>query len=44
MSKTKSEDDIMELYQCGVRHFGENRIEELLRKSRNVPKEKSYDL
>lgn len=29
VTKTRSEDEIFAAYRCGVRHFGENRIEEL---------------
>lgn len=37
VSKTKSEADILELYQAGHRHFGENYVQELIDKAPNLP-------
>lgn len=37
VSKTKPEEDIMEAYNCGIRDFGENKVQELLRKKENLP-------
>ncbi len=39
VSKTKPEEDIMELYAQGVRDFGENYIQELRAKHENLPKD-----
>lgn len=39
MSKTKPEEDILELYQAGVRDFGENYIQELRQKQEDLPKD-----
>lgn len=37
VSKTKPESDILELYQAGHRHFGENYVQELISKVPNLP-------
>jgi PLP dependent protein len=37
VSKTKPESDILELYQSGHRHFGENYVNELITKAPNLP-------
>ncbi len=37
ISKMKSEDEIMEAYQAGHRVFGENKVQELLRKQEVLP-------
>lgn len=39
VSKTKSEKEIMKLYDQGQRIFGENRVQELLQKTENLPKD-----
>ena len=39
VSKTKSNDQIMEAYQQGQRLFGENKVQELLRKRELLPKD-----
>ena len=39
VSKTKSEDIIMEAYKAGHRIFGENKIQELVEKYKNLPKD-----
>ena len=37
VSKTKSEAEILELYNIGHRHFGENYVQEILSKASNLP-------
>ena len=37
ISKTKSPEEIMELYNCGHRLFGENKVQELLTKMERLP-------
>lgn len=37
VSKTHSVERILELYQCGQRDFGENRVQELLEKAPHLP-------
>jgi PLP dependent protein len=37
VSKTKSEAEILELYEAGHRHFGENYVQELVSKAPNLP-------
>ena len=39
VSKTKPNDMIMEAYNQGVRDFGENKVQELLRKKEELPKD-----
>lgn len=39
ISKTKSADDILEVYQAGQRLFGENKVQELLPKYEALPKD-----
>ena len=39
VSKTKSEEEIMELYDQGQRIFGENRVQELVQKAGSLPKD-----
>lgn len=39
VSKTKSEKSIKELYDFGYRHFGENKVLELIIKNKNLPKD-----
>ena len=39
VSKTKPEEDIMELYELGQRDFGENYVQELVRKYEALPKD-----
>ena len=39
VSKTKSEAEIMEAYEAGHRDFGENQVQELVRKQENLPKD-----
>ncbi|MFN8309682.1 MAG: YggS family pyridoxal phosphate-dependent enzyme [Chitinophagales bacterium] len=44
VSKTKSNEEILELYQKGQRLFGENRVQELLPKYEALPKDISWHL
>jgi len=44
VSKTKSVSDIMEAYNCGLRCFGENRVQELLNKKEQLPKDIEWHL
>lgn len=37
VSKMRNRDEIMELYQAGQRHFGENRVDQLLEKKALLP-------
>lgn len=39
VSKTKSKEDIQELYQQGQRDFGENYVQELVEKQESLPKD-----
>ena len=39
VSKAKSEGDILEAYNAGIRDFGENKVQELLTKYENLPKD-----
>ncbi len=39
VSKTKPSDMIMEAYQAGQRHFGENKVQELVTKYETLPKD-----
>lgn len=39
ISKTKPTSDIMEAYEAGYRHFGENRIQEMADKFEELPKD-----
>jgi PLP dependent protein len=39
VSKTKPAEDILELYNLGQRHFGENYVQELLDKQEELPKD-----
>lgn len=39
VSKTKHIDDIYEAYNAGQRIFGENRVQELIKKQENLPKD-----
>ena len=38
VSKTKPEKSIKNLYDFGYRHFGENKVQELVIKNKNLPK------
>ena len=37
VSKTRSTEEIMGLYEAGQRHFGENRVQELMAKAPELP-------
>ena len=39
VSKTKSEKSIKKLYDFGYRHFGENKVQELIIKNKGLPKD-----
>ena len=39
VSKTKPEEDIIEAYNAGQRHFGENKVQELAAKYEHLPKD-----
>lgn len=39
ISKTKPEGDLLEAYQSGQRHFGENKVQELVEKYEHLPKD-----
>ena len=39
VSKTKSNDELMQAYAAGQRHFGENYVQELLTKENELPKD-----
>lgn len=39
VSKTKPEDDILEAYKLGQRHFGENKVQDLALKYEHLPKD-----
>jgi pyridoxal phosphate enzyme (YggS family) len=39
VSKTKPVDDILELYNLGQKHFGENYVQELVEKAAQLPKD-----
>jgi pyridoxal phosphate enzyme (YggS family) len=44
VSKTRSNEQIMELYNSGQRIFGENRVQELVRKQQELPKDIKWHL
>ncbi len=44
VSKTKSEDEVMEAYQAGQRLFGENMVQELVEKYEHLPKDIEWHL
>ena len=44
VSKTRSNEQIMELYDLGQRVFGENRVQELVRKHTELPKDIEWHL
>jgi len=39
VSKTKPESDILEAYNYGIRNFGENKVQEMVGKHENLPKD-----
>lgn len=44
VSKTRSNEQILELYNMGQRVFGENRVQELIRKQETLPKDIEWHL
>lgn len=44
VSKTKPVSDIQEVYNCGIRTFGENKVQELLAKEEELPKDIEWHL
>jgi hypothetical protein len=44
VSKTKPVEDILSIYQCGQRVFGENKVQELCRKFESMPKDIEWHL
>ncbi len=44
VSKTRSEEEIMEAYQTGQRRFGENKVQEMARKQANLPNDIEWHL
>lgn len=44
VSKTKPESDIMEAYDAGIRDFGENKVQELVSKYEDLPKDIRWHL
>ena len=44
VSKTKSEEEVMEAYQAGQRLFGENMVQELVEKYEHLPKDIEWHL
>lgn len=39
VSKTKTSDEILDVYNCGLRDFGENRVQELVSKYSDLPED-----
>ncbi len=39
VSKTRNEDEIMDVYNCGGRDFGENKVQEFAQKQEQLPKD-----
>lgn len=44
VSKTKPIEDIMEAYDTGIRNFGENKVQEVVEKYENMPKDIKWHL
>ena len=44
VSKYRSLDELMDVYDCGHRHFGENRVQELADKASNLPSDIKWHL
>ena len=44
VTKTKTNDDIMNAYNCGQRLFGENRVQELTNKYNDLPKDIKWNM
>ena len=44
VSKTRSNEEIMEAYDMGIRDFGENHVQELIRKREELPKDINWHM
>lgn len=44
VSKTRSNNEIMDVYECGCRDFGENKVQELMQKYEDLPKDIRWHL
>ena len=44
VSKTQSKEDIMDVYECGQRIFGENKVQELTAKQKELPSDIEWHL
>lgn len=44
VSKYHTEEEIMEAYNCGQRDFGENKVQDLVKKAENLPKDIRWHL
>jgi len=44
VSKTRSNEEILEVYNAGGRHFGENKVQELVKKYEELPKDIQWHL
>ena len=44
VSKTRTNDEIMEAYNAGVRDFGENHVQELIEKRKSLPKDINWHM
>jgi pyridoxal phosphate enzyme (YggS family) len=44
VSKTRSNEEILEVYNAGGRHFGENKVQELVEKYEELPKDIQWHL
>ncbi len=44
VTKTKTNDDIMNAYNCGQRLFGENKVQELTNKYNDLPKDIKWNM
>ena len=44
VSKTKPEEMLMEVYDCGIRQFGENYVQEMVDKADTLPKDITWHM
>ena len=44
VSKTKPKDMLMEVYDCGIRQFGENYVQEMVDKADTLPKDITWHM
>ena len=44
VSKYHTEEEIMEAYNCGLRDFGENKVQDMVKKQENLPKDIRWHL